>query len=138
MAGIEQTLREYYEEEDPDVLEEREEDLAEVTALLRTIYGRTIFPEMKADWTTHPNNIGHRDSPGCFRCHSDEMVDADGEAIFTDCTRCHAVLAQEGTAIQAMADFDEGMDFVHPQDSDTFEEFTLCSDCHDGGKMLYE
>ena len=28
-----------------------------------------LFPEMKVNWKTHPNNIGHLYSPGCFRCH---------------------------------------------------------------------
>ncbi len=138
MEGIEHALQEYYEDEDPDVLEERSEDLAQTAELLRGIYEQTIFPEMKADWTTHPDNSGHRDSPGCFRCHNDEMVREDGEPIFASCSGCHAVLAQDEEAIRAMSDFDRGMDFVHPEDSAAFEEFSLCSDCHDGGKTLYD
>lgn len=138
MAGIEVAMREYYESEDPDVLEERSDDIAGATEVLRAIYRKTIFPAMKADWTTHPNNIGHRDSPGCFRCHNDEMVDRDGNAIFTDCTRCHAILAQDTEAIRTMAQFEEGMGFIHPEDGESFEEFALCSDCHTGGKELYE
>ena len=26
-------------------------------------------PEMKVTATTYPNNLGHQDFPGCFRCH---------------------------------------------------------------------
>jgi hypothetical protein len=138
MAGIGVSLREYYEQEDPDVLVEYEDELPRAADLLRNIYRKTIFPEMKADWRTHPNNIGHRDSLGCFRCHNDEMVDEEGNSVFSDCSRCHAVLAQDDETIPTMAEFDRGMDFVHPQDSAAFEEFTFCSDCHDGGKALYE
>jgi hypothetical protein len=36
---------------------------------LQHIYQSTIFPYMKVDWRTHPNNIGHFYTPGCFRCH---------------------------------------------------------------------
>ena len=35
----------------------------------RAIYARNVFPEMKVGWGTYPNNIGHEDFPGCFRCH---------------------------------------------------------------------
>jgi hypothetical protein len=138
LSGIGATLQAYYEEEDPDVLEDQPEELAEAADVLRAIYQRTLFPEMKADWRAHPDNAGHRDSPGCFRCHNDEMVDAEGEAVFTDCIKCHAVLAQDDEAIETMADFDSGRGFVHPEDGDEFDEFTLCSDCHTGGKDLYD
>lgn len=138
LAGIEKTLHEYFEEEDPDVLEDQADEIAESVETLRAIYQRTIFPEMKADWSVHPNNAGHRDTPGCFRCHNDEMLDEEGETVFGDCSRCHTVLAQDDEAIDTMADFEKGNGFVHPEDGTRFEEFTLCADCHDGGKALYE
>jgi hypothetical protein len=138
MEGIRTALESYYAEEDPDVLEEQSEELEQATEVLRGIYRRTIFPEMKADWRAHPDNLGHLESPGCFRCHSDEMLDAEGEPLFSDCVRCHAVVAQDDQAIATMADFESGRGFVHPEDGSTFDEFTLCSDCHTGGKEVYE
>lgn len=138
MEGIRTALESYYAEEDPDVLEEQSEELEQATEVLRGIYRRTIFPEMKADWRAHPDNLGHLESPGCFRCHSDEMLDAEGEPLFSDCVRCHAVVAQDDRAIATMADFESGRGFVHPEDGSTFDEFTLCSDCHTGGKEVYE
>jgi hypothetical protein len=131
-------VHEYYENEDPDVLEDRPDDIALVVHVLREIYRDTIFPEMKADWTTHPNNIGHTESLGCFRCHNPEMVDQDGTALFSDCTGCHAILAQDKEAIQAMSEFGTGMGFIHPQDGQSFKEFKFCSDCHTGGQKVYD
>jgi len=138
LAGIETSLEEFYEEEDEEVLEAHSEELAQATTALRAIYERSMFPEMKADWRAHPDNIGHLNSPGCFRCHNDSMVDANGEAIFSDCVTCHAILAQEDDAIGSIADLDEGREFVHPEDAGSFDEFTLCSDCHTGGAALYD
>jgi hypothetical protein len=138
MAGIESTLRTYYENEDPDVLEDRADDIERVTEVLRDIYGKTIFPDMKADWTTHPNNIGHRDSLGCFRCHNEDMVDREDKAVFSDCSKCHAILAQGDEVIANITEFNSGMGFIHPQDGATLEEFSFCSDCHTGGKQVYE
>jgi hypothetical protein len=139
LAEIDGRIRDFYEEEHPDVLENGHADLLEESGReLRDIYQRTIFPEMKANWSAHPDNIGHRDSLGCFRCHNDEMVDEDGETIFTDCMKCHAILAQDEQVIRAAAEFDVGRGFVHPEDWETLDEFTLCSDCHTGGSDIYD
>jgi hypothetical protein len=138
LAGIDLGLRAFYDENYPDVLEDDLDELERTVASLQGIYQRTIFPEMKADWSSHPDNIGHRDSPGCFRCHNDEMESEDGETIFTDCSRCHVILAQGEDIAVAKANFELGSAFVHPEDGDTLEEFTQCSDCHTGGIDLYE
>jgi hypothetical protein len=138
MAAIGANLREFYEEEDPDVLEEEESAIDASADELRAIYQQTIFPEMKADWSAHPDNLGHFEWPGCFRCHNDEMVDEDGEAIFTDCNGCHVILSQGDEEIELSADFASGREFVHPEDGEVIDEFTLCSDCHNGGTLVYE
>ncbi len=60
------------------------------------IYGRTVFPAMKTDWETHPNHIGHEQSPGCWRCHDSEMATADGEHVIPmDCENCHVFLLED-------------------------------------------
>ena len=38
------------------------------------IYKRNMFPAMKVTWGAYPNNVGHTDFPGCFRCHDDGHV----------------------------------------------------------------
>jgi hypothetical protein len=138
LDAIDEHMRSFYEEEYPEVLEEDAEAVGAAVHTLRAIYRRTIFPEMKADWRTHPDNSGHWDSPGCFRCHNDEMLDAEGESVTTDCTTCHAILGQNDETIDSMDDFDLGRAFIHPEDWSEIEEFTLCSDCHTGGVELYE
>jgi hypothetical protein len=138
LEGIESHLFSYYEEEYPEVIEERRESLERGVDVLREIYRRTIFPEMKADWRAHADHSGHLDSAGCFRCHNDEMVDAEGDSVSTECATCHTLLAQDDSAIGTMEEFASGQDFVHPEDGSSFEEFTLCSECHTGGKELYE
>src|SRR5579863_6032465 len=57
------------------------------------IYLRNIFPEMHVTWGVHPNNLGHNDSPGCFRCHDGSHTSAAGQTIANDCSACHQVLA---------------------------------------------
>jgi hypothetical protein len=56
------------------------------------IYLRNIFPDMRVAWGTHANNIGHMDSPGCFRCHDGSHTSADGQTITNDCSACQQLL----------------------------------------------
>jgi hypothetical protein len=57
------------------------------------IYLRNIFPDMKMSWGAYPNNLGHTDFPGCFRCHDGSHISAEGQTISNDCTACHNLLA---------------------------------------------
>jgi formate-dependent nitrite reductase cytochrome c552 subunit len=56
------------------------------------IYLRNIFPDMRVTWGTHPNNLGHNDSLGCFRCHDGSHTSADGQTITNDCSACHQII----------------------------------------------
>ena len=53
------------------------------------IYDRNVFPEMKVSWNTYPSNIGHRNWPGCFRCHDGKHVTNDGQVLISECKTCH-------------------------------------------------
>ena len=68
------------------------------------IYMRNVFPNMKITWGTYPNNIGHEDFLGCFRCHDGNHKTADGKLIADDCEACHTVLAQEESDPKVLAD----------------------------------
>jgi hypothetical protein len=48
---------------------------------------------MKITWGTYPDNLGHTDFPGCFRCHDGNHSSADGRTISNDCATCHDLLA---------------------------------------------
>jgi hypothetical protein len=58
---------------------------------IKDIYDRTVFQDQKIDWTTHPNNLGHINSPGCFRCHDGKHLDANQKAIRLECNVCHSI-----------------------------------------------
>jgi nitrate/TMAO reductase-like tetraheme cytochrome c subunit len=55
------------------------------------IYNQTVFIDQKVAWTTHPNNLGHINSPGCFRCHDGKHLDAQQQAIRLECNLCHSI-----------------------------------------------
>ena len=68
------------------------------------IYLRNVFPQMHVTWGTHPNNIGHMDSPGCFRCHDGNHTSADGQTITNDCSVCHELLPTDGGTSEILKD----------------------------------
>ena len=63
--------------------------VAGAVAALQTIYRRNVFPVMKVTFGTYPDNLGHINSPGCFRCHDGSLAAKDGTTINADCEYCH-------------------------------------------------
>jgi nitrate/TMAO reductase-like tetraheme cytochrome c subunit len=61
----------------------------QVIATARDLWTHNVFPAMKVTWGTYANNLGHIDSPGCFRCHDDEHKTSDGRVISQSCELCH-------------------------------------------------
>ena len=54
---------------------------------VKAIYLQNVFPEMKISWGTYPNNLGHMDFPGCFRCHDGNHKSSDGRVFPTTARR---------------------------------------------------
>jgi hypothetical protein len=83
-------LREFYRGQ-PEVLAAHAADVDRAASAVEEIFRRNVFPEMNVGFGTYPNNIGHVDSLGCFRCHDDEHKSKEGKAIGQDCEICHAI-----------------------------------------------
>lgn len=94
-------LADFYAENYPDVYAEQQDDVATAVSTLQDIYNQIVFQEQKLDWTTHPNNLGHKDDPGCFRCHDGKHLTGQEEAIRLECNLCHSVpvIADEATLV---------------------------------------
>ncbi len=95
LAGIEQAIRGFYTEKFPELLQQKPDAIDKAVDALRAIYTQNLFPYMKANWATYPNNIGHLESPGCFRCHDGLHVNDRGDAITSNCSACHSVLTRQ-------------------------------------------
>jgi NapC/NirT cytochrome c family, N-terminal region len=88
----------FYKEGYPDLAAARSQDISHATQAILAIYHRNVFPELRVTWGTYPNNLGHTDFPGCFRCHDGSHSTADGKTITQDCNTCHEPLAMEETS----------------------------------------
>lgn len=86
-----QGFADYYSTNYPDIFAQREEEIQKSVDTLKEMYPQMRYPEQELDWTSHPNNIGHQDSPGCFRCHDGKHLAATGEVIRLECNICHSI-----------------------------------------------
>ena len=84
-----------YQTDHPDVYSRRSQDVNQAARAILAIYNRNVFPDLKVTWGTYPNNLGHTDFPGCFRCHDGSHMAADNVSITQDCNTCHEPLATE-------------------------------------------
>ena len=89
------------------------------------IYKTYFFPEMKTNWETHPNNIGHLYSSGCFRCHDGEHVSDTGKVISNDCSICHTVLSDSARPATLL----KTLSVQHPVDLGGLAD-RKCETCH--------
>jgi hypothetical protein len=87
--GIKTRLEAFYKANHPEVPASRRPALDRAIDIVQRLYGRNVFPSMKVTWGVYPNNVGHTDFPGCFRCHDDEHKAKDGSSISQDCELCH-------------------------------------------------
>ena len=94
----------YYRDTYPAVYRDRQAEVVKSAQGLLAIYNRNVFPAMKVTWGSYPNNIGHTDFPGCFRCHDDSHGSADGRKVTQDCGACHNLLALEEAAPKILTD----------------------------------
>jgi nitrate/TMAO reductase-like tetraheme cytochrome c subunit len=97
-SKIPAALAAFYQQDYPEFFAGRAQEIAQAGDAVLAIYDRNVFPDLKVTWGTYPNNLGHTDFPGCFRCHDGSHTAADGKTISQDCQACHQPLAMEETA----------------------------------------
>jgi hypothetical protein len=94
----------YYRDNYPAIWAQRRAEVTSAAGQVLAIYDRNIFPAMKVTWGTYPNNIGHTDSPGCFRCHDGNHAAKDGRSVTQDCNACHNLLAMDEADPKVLTD----------------------------------
>ncbi len=125
-------IRDFYEKFDSKLAAERQSAINQAIDEVRAIYRRNFFPEMKVDWRTHPDNIGHMVFDGCYRCHDNKHISNDRGAIRKDCTVCHEFQlpipdgVPPGTAKQITPEHPYKLEGIHAE--------LKCSSCHTGGR----
>ncbi len=90
LAGI-ASLAEYYEENYPDYYADNQGKIATAIEEIQQAYTDSVFIEQEVDWNSHASNMGHTNTPGCFRCHDGKHLNEEAEAVRLECNICHSV-----------------------------------------------
>ena len=133
IAGLEN----YYQTFHPDYYNANTTTVQAAIATLQDIYTQSVHLEQKSDWNTHPNNIGHLNSPGCFRCHDGKHLSSELESVRLECNLCHSIPVVAGPYdFVASVEVSRGPEPQSHLDSnwiamhrDAFNP--TCSNCHD-------
>ncbi len=94
-TDLPEELRLFYGKNYSSAFDSQRRQIEQAGAGLVYIYDGNVFPAMNVTWGTYSNNLGHMDSPGCFRCHDGNHISKGGEAIPQDCNICHSLLAMD-------------------------------------------
>ncbi len=129
LSSIDKGLNEYYQTNYKDVYSEKQAAIKGAVTEVQRIFQTYFFPEMKTDWQTHPNNIGHLYFSGCFRCHDGEHVSNTGKVITNNCNVCHTVIYD---SLNPAASVKTGP-FQHPVDLGSLAD-RKCEFCHKANK----
>ncbi|MBI5558556.1 MAG: NapC/NirT family cytochrome c [Deltaproteobacteria bacterium] len=79
-------------ERSPERAEKNKDDIIKAGNFLLEAYLGNVWPEMKVEWGTYKDHLGHMwadDGYGCWRCHDEEHSNNTGETISQDCSICH-------------------------------------------------
>ena len=129
-TGIEAYIQDFYQKRYPEAAKDQAQKLKAAIAEVKRVYHHNFFPEMRVSWQAYPDNIGHKEFPGCFRCHDGKHVSAEGKKISHDCSACHEFLQRtKGGLIQVAAT----PAFAHPWQLAGKHAELLCGACHTGG-----
>jgi len=138
--AIRDALVNTYREKYPGLLEQRTADIERAIDIASKIYDRAVFPDMNVNWHTYPTNIGHRNWPGCFRCHDGRHIDEHGQILANDCaSTCHTQPRRSAPTSLGVISADATDDW-HPWTMPNkgvdipAHKALLCSDCHKAGR----
>ncbi len=85
-------LDSYYSQNYPDFYKNNSAQIKTAIDQLKSLYQSLVYPTQQLSWDTHPDNIGHKDWPGCFRCHDGKHLTQDNkQAIRLECNLCHSL-----------------------------------------------
>lgn len=84
-------IEEDYKRNQFDYYSQNGEKIKSALSEIQAIYDRTVFHDQEVGFDTHPNNLGHINAPGCFRCHDGKHLNDKNESVRLECNICHAI-----------------------------------------------
>jgi hypothetical protein len=133
-AFIRDSILNFYRTGYPAIFSARKADIDRSMNAIIEAFDQNIFPYMRVTSSGYLNHIGHLESDGCFRCHSDRHKSDKGKVISKDCDWCHSIISQGATGKVQHSTVDSSLQFVHPVDVKDNWKTYFCTECH---RVLY-
>ena len=127
---IRDSINNFYKMKFPVVYSGKKSLIDKAVAGIENEFSLNIFPYMRVTSSKYLNHIGHLESDGCFRCHSDRHKSAKGKVISKDCNWCHTFVSQGPSENLQFAVANKTMEFVHPVDVKNNWKTFFCTECH--------
>jgi len=135
LIKIKESITSYYTAGFSDYYSKNKSLIDSSITAVQKAFAENTFPKMKVTYDHYPEHIGHLESDGCFRCHNDAFVAADGTKISRECNLCHTIVGQGRQGSMEFSNIKENLEFKHPINIGTAWKEANCSECH---KFLYE
>ncbi len=126
LNAIDVGINDFYRSNYPDLYAQKADVIKSSVTEIQRIFQNYFFPEMKTNWETHPSNVGHLYSIGCFRCHDGQHVSKTGKVITNDCNICHTTIYDSEAPPESNT---KTGPFVHPVDLGALAD-RKCDTCH--------
>lgn len=129
-AYIRDSITNFYKTGYPSIYKTQKPLIDKAIAGIQAQFSLNVFPYMRASAKNYLNHIGHLESDGCFRCHSDRHKSEKGKVITKDCNMCHTIIAQGPTGKVQYTTIDNLVEFQHPIDVKDNWKTYFCTECH--------
>jgi hypothetical protein len=130
LTYIQDSMINYYKTNYPDIYKTKKKLIDKAIAGVKNEFNKNIFPYMGVRWDAYPDHIGHLESNGCFRCHSDKHKSNKGKVITKDCNLCHSIVAQGNPEQWQVGTIIDKLEFKHPKDIGEDWKTYFCTECH--------
>jgi hypothetical protein len=131
-TGLREAITSFYAKGYPDLAKSKAAAIEDAVSVAIGLYDRSVFPAMKVNWKTYADNVGHRNWPGCFRCHDGRHVSEQGRVLTHDCTACHT-MPQRGPLTPLGTVMPASTEDWHPWKLAGKHSTMLCNRCHSAG-----
>lgn len=130
------TVKEGYEAAYPQVATTQQAALEQAEQVATELVSSLVFEEPGVTWQDFPDNMKHKDFPGCFRCHDGKHLSPEGESIRLHCNICHSIPVTVGEGdrppempVATIQEPESHMETSFMADH-RFQANSVCVDCH--------
>jgi hypothetical protein len=127
---ISDSIYNFYKVKFPEIFSGKKQLIAKAIDGIESEFSQNVFPYMRVTSNKYLNHIGHLESDGCFRCHSDRHLSKQGKTISKDCTLCHSVVSQGPSTNMQYSSLEKSLEFMHPVDVKNNWKTYFCTECH--------